>query len=324
MTKRLSLILVSVFTLTASLAGQCGDSYPSKAIRLIDGFAAGGGTDYLARIIGSKLTDSWGQPVIVDNRPGAASNVAAEIAARANPDGHTLFIALTSTLAPSRTLYPKLGYDVLNDFAYVTLVASGTYVLVVHPSVPVRTVPELVAFAKSRPGAIRYGSSGVAGPIHLAAELLKVRAGIDLLHVPYKGAAPAVAAVAAGEVQMAFSSVAAAMPLVQSNRLIPLAVTSARRVQALPGLPTIAESGFPGFDVTPSYGILAPRKTPMSIVSALNTEIGRILALSDVQAKFATQALEATASTPERFKAVMEAEVQQWARVIYQAGIKPE
>ncbi len=311
-----ALVLVS-----AAVSAQ---PYPTKPVRMLDGFPPGGGTDYLARVIGRKLTDSFGEPVIVDNRPGATGNLAAEIVARANPDGYTWLMALTSVLAPSHTLYPRMGYNVLKDFAFVTVVASGTYVLSAHPSVPAKSVSELVAIAKAKPGGMRYGSSGVAGPLHLAMELLKGRTGIELLHVPYKGAAPVIVALAAGEVQVGFTSVAAAMPMVKAKRLNALAVTSAKRATALPELPTIAESGFPGFDVTPWYGIVVPAKTPAAIVTLLNTEIGKVLRMPDVQANFATQAFEAMGSTPERFRAIIADEVKLWARVIKDAGVKAE
>lgn len=306
--------------LTQRMAGD----YPDKPIRIIDPFAAGGSTDYMARLIGQKITERFGQPVIVDNRPGAAGNLAAELVAKATPDGYTLLMAVVSALAPSVSLYPGLGYDVMKDFAYVTLLAGGSYVLVVTPSVPARSVAELVVLAKSRPGQISYGSSGVGGPLHLAGELLKSRAGVDMLHVPYKGAAPIMAAVAAGEVHVGFASVAGALPLIKAGRVTALAVTSAKRAKPFPELPTIAESGFPGFDVTPWYGVLAPGATPAAIVTALNLEIGRILQLPDVQAKFAAQGLEVTASTPERFKQIIQTEIEQSAKVIKDAGIKPE
>lgn len=299
-------------------------TYPARPIRIIDGFPAGGGTDFLARVIGQKLTERLGQSVIVDNRAGAAGNIGAEVAAKSPPDGYTLFIGLSSTLAPSPSLYSRLGYDVLRDFAPVTLVASGLYVLVVHPSLPAISLKALIALAKARPGQINYGSSGVGAPLHLAAEMLKARAGIDLVHVPYKGAAPVIAAVTAGEVSMGFASLAAALPMVKVGKLRALAVTSAGRSAAVPELPTVAESGFPGFDITPWYGILAPAATPREIVSLLNAEIGRIVRLPDVRKAFATQGLEAVSSTPEQLAAVLKAEIAQWAKVIRDANIRAD
>lgn len=298
--------------------------FPNRPIRFIDANVPGGGTDYLARVIGANLTQRHGQPVIVDNRPGAGGNVGAQVAARATPDGYTLFMALTPALAASPSLYSQLPYDVIKDFSYVTLVASGTFVVVVTRSSPAKTVPDLVALAKSTPDKLSYSSAGVASPLHLAGELLKRRIGIDMIHVPYKGGAPAIAAVTAGEVQVGFGSMAAALPLIQAGRLTALGVTSAKRAPAFPELPTIAESGYPGYDVTPTYGVLAPAATSPSVVRLLNAEIGAILQQPDVRARFASQALEPTGSTTARYKQLMQAEIEQWARVIKEANIKTE
>jgi len=324
MTIRMALLTIPLVGALLLPAGALAASFPARPIRVVDGFPAGGGTDYLARVLAAKLTDAFGQPVVVDNRPGAASNLAAELVSRATPDGHTWMMALTSVLAPSATLYAKLPYDVLKDFSYASLVATGTYVLVTHPSVPARTVSELIGVARAKPGALRYGSSGVAGPLHLAAELLKSRASIDVVHVPYKGAAPVVAAIVGGEVQVGFASVAAALPMVKASRLNALAITSAKRAKTLPELPTIAESGFPGFDVTPSYGILLPAGTPSSLIDRINAVIGKALMLPDVQASYASQALEAAHSTPARFREIMAEEVSLWRKVIREASIRAE
>lgn len=299
-------------------------NYPNRPIRFIDAFPPGGGTDYMARLIGQRLAERFGQPVVVDNRPGAAGNIGAEIAAKATPDGHTLFMAVVPALTPTPSLYPKLPYNVTKDFVFVTLVASGSYVLFVHPAVPATSVSELVALAKSRPGKVSYGSSGVGGPLHLTAEMLNGRAGMKMLHVPYKGAAPIVAAVAGGEVQAGYASLAGALPMIKAGRVNALAVTSAKRAASFPGLPTIAESGFAGFDVTPWYGVLAPAGTAPGIASLLNAEISIILRLPDVKAMFATQGLEATGSTQEHFRKIVRAEIEQWARVIKDANIRIE
>ena len=298
--------------------------YPHKPIRIIDPFAAGGSTDYMGRLIGQKITERYGQSVVVDNRPGAAGNSAAELVAKSNADGYTLFLAVVSALGPAVTLYPNLGYDVMKDFAFVTLLAGGSYVLVTATTLPVKSVAELVALAKTRPGQITYGSSGTGGPLHLAGELLKSRAGIDLLHVPYKGAAPVMTAVAGGEVLTGFSSVAGALPFIKGGRVTPLAVTSANRAKPLPDLPTIAEAGYPGYDVTPWYGLLAPAATPTSVVMGLNQELARILTMPDIQMKFLAQGLEATPSTPERFRQVVRNEIAQSAKIIRSVGIKLE
>jgi tripartite-type tricarboxylate transporter receptor subunit TctC len=301
-------------------AGGATDSYPNKPIRAILGFPPGGSDDYLARTIGPKLTERFGQPVIVDNRPGAAANVGAEMAAAANPDGYTLFLGPTTLLAASRSLYPKLGYDLLKDFSYVSQVATGGTVLLAHPSLPARSVAELVALARSKPKTIAYGSAGVGSLAHLSMELLVSRTGMELVHVAYKGAAPNAIALAGGEVKIGFSSVAAALPMIQAKRLNALAVTTARRVGALPDLPTVAES-VPGYDVTISFGILAPTGTPPAIIKLLNAEVRNIVQMDDVKAKFASQALDAAGSTPDEYRAITNAQAAQWARVIKESNI---
>lgn len=259
--------------------------------------------------------------MIVDNRPGAGGNLSAEIAARATPDGYTLHMNLPGGMASGRVLFPKLAYDISKDFAYITLVAAGTYVLVAHPAVPAKTISELVALAKAKPDQLRFGSAGIASPPHLAFELLKLRTGTKMLHVPYKGAGPLVASLIGGEVQLGFVSPAGASALVKAGRLNALAVSSAKRAKSLPNVPTVAESGFPDFDVTPWYGYMAPAGTPKRIVQLLNEEIGKILEMPDVQSAFLTQGLEATRSTPERMRQIMHEELVRWTKVIKEANI---
>ena len=302
-------------------ASDKADSYPSRPIRVLIGFPAGGAGDVMARIMGPKLTERFGQPIIVDNRPGATGNVAAEIAARANPDGHTLMLGSMTGLTSSPALYPKLAYDLLKDFSYVSVVATGAFVLVAHPSIQAKSVPELVALARSKPKAIRYGSGGVAGPPHLAMELLQNRAGVELLHVAYKGAAPLVIALAAGEVSVGFSSITTAMALINAKRLNALAVTGPKRSVLLPDVPTVAASGYPGYDVTNVLGILAPSGTPAAVVTVLNAEIRNVVQMEDIRAKAIEQGVEATASTPAEFRAMTQAEMTQWARLIKDARI---
>ena len=312
----------ALMAFAASVAAQ--QAYPNRPIRMILGFPPGGSDDYMARIIAPKLAERFGQPVIVDNRPGAATNVAAAVAARANPDGYTLMFSPTTALATSRSLYAKLGYDLLKDFAFVSQVASGAYVLLAHPSLPAKSLQDFVALARSKPKAINYASAGVGSLGQLAIELLQKRAGIEVLQVHYKGAGPAVLALTAGEVQIAFSVVAAAMPMVNAKRLNALAVTSAMRLKVLPDVPTVAELGYPGFSVTNTFGLIAPAGTPAAVVEVLNAEVQKILQMDDVKAKFAAQALEAIGSTPAAFKAIIEAETAQWTRVIKDANIKVE
>jgi tripartite-type tricarboxylate transporter receptor subunit TctC len=305
-------------TITSTVFAQ---SYPVKPIRIIDGFPPGGATTFIGRVIGERLTERIGQPVVIDNRPGAGSNLGAAIAARATPDGYTLFIALTSSLAPAPGLYPHLDYNVLDDFAYIGLLATGSFVLVVHPALPVQTIADLVAYAKSKPQELRYGSGGIATPLHLSMELLRGRTGIDLIHVPYKGAGPLVVALTGGEIQLGFSSVAGAIPMINAGRLRAIAVTSAKRAKALPDVPTIEQSGISNFDVTGRYGLLAPLATPATILRRLNSETALIVALPEVEAKLNTAGIESATSTPEGFKQIMRREVAQWAKVIKDAKI---
>jgi len=316
--------VAAVAFFTCGAAGALAESYPTKAIRMLDGFPPGGGTDFLSRTIGQKITESWGQSVIIDNRPGASSNIGAEMAARAAPDGYTLFMGLTSVLAPSMTLYPKLPYNLLKDLAPVSQVASGVYVLLVSNSLPVKSVQELIVLAKSKPGQLNYASSGVGSPSHLAGELFNLRAGVSIVHLAYKGGAPAAAAIASGESQLTFVSVPAGMPLVKAGKAKAFAVTTPQRSRALPDVPTIAESGLPGFDITVNYGIFAPSGTPMAIITKLNREISAILKYPDVIERLAAFGLEAKGSTPQQFSDVVRQEVNLWAKVIKEAKIEVE
>jgi tripartite-type tricarboxylate transporter receptor subunit TctC len=298
------------------------DDYPSKSIRVIDPFPAAGAGDIIARTVGQKFAERNGQAFVVDNRPGAGGNLAAEVAAKATPDGYTLFDVIVYSLAPSVSLYPKAGVDPMRDFAYITLLAGGSFVLIASPSFPAKTVAELVALAKSQPGKIGYASSGVGGPVHIAGELFNSRAGIRLLHVPYKGAAPIMTAVAGGEVPIGIPSVAGALPLIKAGRVVPIAVLGGQRTKTLPNVPTIAESGYPGYDFTPWYGIAAPAGTPNAVVRGLNVELGKIVQLPDVQATLAAQGLEATSSTPERLREIMREAIATCAKIIKDVGIK--
>ncbi len=300
------------------------DDYPRKSIRVLDQYGAGGATDVMARVIGQRLSERFGQSVLVDNRPGVAGNLAADMAAKAVPDGYTLMMAVVSDLATSALLYPQMGIQAARDFAFVTTAASGSYALVVNPASTAKTVPELIALAKSRPAQVSYGSGGIGSQLHLAGELLKSRAGIDLLHVPYKGGAGAImTAVSSGEIHVGFSSIAGSLPFVTSGRVTPIAVTSAKRAKLYPNVPTLAESGVAGYDITPWYGLVAPAATPAPIVKGLSVEVGKILQLPDVQTTFANLGLDATPSTPERFREVMLSDIAIAAKIVKDAGIKP-
>jgi tripartite-type tricarboxylate transporter receptor subunit TctC len=307
-----------------ALPAAAQGNWPTRPVKIVVPFPAAGTTDILARAIAPELSKAFGQQFIVDNRAGAGGNVGAEIAARATPDGYTLLMANVPSLAPSPSLYPKLGFDVLNDFAYISVLAGGSYVIIMNPSVPAKSVPELIALAKAKPGQFRYGSSGVGGPVHLAGELLKHRAGADILHVPYKGAGPIITAVITGEVQFGYPSLAGALSFIKQGRVVAIAVTSAKRAKALPDVPTIAESGYPGYDITPWYGMAAPAATSRAIVNGLAAELAKTMQQPDVQTAFANLGLEATSSTPERFKAIVRDAIATSSKIIKDVGIKVE
>ncbi len=307
---------------TVALAAEA-TNYPLRPIRLLVPFAPGGGADALSRIITPKLHDALGQPWVVDNRAGAAGNIAAETVAKAAPDGHTVFMGFSTVLTVNPGLY-KLPYSVAKDLQPVTLLATAQYILVIHPSVTAATLKEFIALAKQKPGVLNYASSGVGGPLHLAAELFKKRAGIDMVHLAYKGGGPAAAAVLAGEAQVLFASVASSMPQIKAGRLKALATTGTKRSKVAPELPTIAESGFPGFDVSSWYALLVPAGTAPAIVNAIRGAAMKAVELPDVQEAMSRQGLEVETSTPQELAARINAETAVWAGVIREAGIKAE
>jgi len=314
-------VLLGTAVMLMMVTGAYGQSYPTRPIRMIVGFSPGGSDDYVGRLVGARIAERFGQPVIVDNRPGTGGNIGAEITARATPDGYTLSSVGSITLASGPGLYPKLGYDPMKDFAFVSRVAIGANVLFAHPSVPARSLPELVALARSAPRAIRYGTPGVASLGHLTMELLQSLSKMELLHVPYKGPAPATTAALGGEVQVGLGASTAVIPLIHAKRLNALAVTSATRLGPLPAVPTLAESGFPGLAVTNNHGILAPNGTPASVIKVLNGEIRDLLDKEETRASFAVRGLEVAASSPEEFRAIVMAELARWTRVIKEARI---
>lgn len=299
-------------------------NYPTKPIRLVLPFPPGGGTDALARIIVPKLSESLGQTLVIDNRAGAAGNISAEIVARSQPDGYTLLQGFSTVLTTSKSLYSKLPFDPDRDFEPITQLATAQYILVVHPSVPAKSLAEFVSLAKAKPGTLNYASSGVGSPLHLAAELFKTRAGIDLVHVAYKGGGPAGLAVLAGEVQVLFGSVAATLPYTKTGRLRALAVTSTKRSPLAPELPTIAELGYAGFNVTAWDSVLAPRGTPKEIIARLNAEIVKVLRASDIAALIRNVGYEPTGTTPGELAAIIKTESATWARVISDANIRAD
>jgi len=296
-------------------------NFPERPIRFIAANAPGGGLDITARAIAPKLSAAFGQQVIVDNRAGAAGSIASDIVAKSTPDGYTVMVASLGGLAVNTNLYKGLTYHPLRDFAPITWATSGSNVLVVHPSVPARSVQELIALAKAQPDKLSYGSSGAGNAGHLAGELFNGMAGIKMVHIPYKGGAPAMIDLLAGQIQLIFSSAPTAVPQVKAGRIRGLAVTTARRSVILPELPTIAEAGLPGFEADNWYGVVTTMKTPRAVIDRLNTEIVRALHTADVKQALLTQGLEVRTSTPQEFGAYMKSEFDKWAKVIKDAGI---
>jgi tripartite-type tricarboxylate transporter receptor subunit TctC len=298
--------------------------YPAKPLRMIVAYPPGGGTDIVGRMLAQKLSESLGQSVVVENRGGASGNIGTELAARAAPDGYTILMGNVAPNAINVSLFKDLPFDPVADFAPVSLVASTPNILVVHPSTPARTVKEVVALAKAKPGTLNFASAGVGSSSHLAGELFRILAGADIVHVPYKGAGPAMVDVLSGQVQLYFATMPAAMPHVKRGKLAPVAVTSARRSQALPDLPTIAESGVPGYEASTWYGVLAPAHMPSAVVARLHGDIVKILADAALHARLADQGFDPVGSSPEEFGAYIKSEILKWGKVIRDAGIRPE
>ncbi|HSQ05438.1 MAG TPA: tripartite tricarboxylate transporter substrate binding protein [Burkholderiales bacterium] len=296
-------------------------TYPSKPIRLVIPYPPGGGSDTIARPLAQKLTEHLGQQVIIDNRGGAGGNVGMEMAARSAPDGYTIVLALTAQLAVNVSLYRKLPYDPLRDYAPITLLGNGPYILVAHPSLPVKSVRELIVFAKAHPGQIAYSSSGNGSGGHLAMELLKTMTGIDLVHIPYKGGGPALVDLLAGQVQLLFSTQVAATPHIEAGRIRALAMSTARRSALLPQIPTLAEAGVPGYDSGVWYAILAPAGTPRDIVNKLNAEIVRALILPDYRKLLMIAGIDAIGSTPDELTAFIKSEIAKYAKVVKDAKV---
>jgi tripartite-type tricarboxylate transporter receptor subunit TctC len=314
---------VAAVTFSAAVSIAGAQSYPAKPIRLLVGTPAGGTNDVVARLVAQKISSLIGQTIIVDNRAGADGIIAAEIVAKSPPDGYTLFLSSigVSTIHPS--LYKKLPYDMLRDFAPISQLTMIPQVLVVHPSVPAQDVKQLIALAKAKPGQLTFGA-GNGSAVHLGAELFKTMAGVDMLHVPYKGSAPAMNDLLGGQVSMMFEQIVTAMPHVRSGKLRPLGVTSLTRTSVAPDIPTIAESGVPGNTIITWHGIIAPAATPRALVARLNAETVKALGSPEVREKFLALGAEPAPSTPEQFHAFMKSETGKWAKVVRAAGLKPE
>ena len=296
-------------------------AYPNKPIRIIITVAPGGGSDITTRTVGQKLIEAWGQQVIVDNRPGGNGIIGMEIAAHANPDGYTLLLGTIGPVAVNPSLYSKLPYDPVNDYAPIARGVSALNMLVVHPSLPAASVNEFIAYAKANPGKINFGSSGVGFADHLAGEIFNTLAGVKMVHVPYKGGAPAMLDLLAGNLQCIFATVSTAITYVKAGRIRPLAVTSAKRAEQFPDIPTIAESGVPGYTVDNWYGFFAPRGTPKPIITKLHAEINRILLLPDVKERLAGLGIFAfVLPTPEAFGGYIEDEIKKYAKVVKDSG----
>jgi len=299
-------------------------SYPTKPIRLIVPYPPGGGNDTLARLFGVKLTEAWGQQVVVDNRPGAGTIIGTQLAARAVPDGYTLLLSSIATHAIAPNLYAKPGYNPVKDFAPITLLAVAPTVVCVNPSVPAKSLKELIALAKAKPGELRFASGGAATPPHMAGEIFASMTGIKLVHVPYKGGGPAHAGLLGGETSMMFDTAASILPHVQSGRLCALAIARPARLPEYPNLPTFAEAGVPGYEVNAWYSMHAPAGVPKDIIAKLNREFVRVLKLPDIQERLKVLGSEGIGNTPEEFAKFVRAESAKYAKAIREAGVKVE
>ena len=312
--------------LLAALAPLHGSaqSFPAKAIRLIVPFPPGGPNDILGRVLAQKLTEQLGYQVVVDNRGGAGGIIGAELGARAAPDGYTLLLGGTASLSINPGLHKTLPYDPVKDFSAVSLVGTAPSMLIAHPGVPVKTVKDLIDLAKAKPGQLNFASAGIGTPPHLAGELFKSMAGVDMVHVPYKGGGPALTDLLAGQVGLYFSGISSALPFVKEGKLRGIAVTSAKRTAVVPDMPTFAESGLPGYEVGNWYAVLAPAATAPALVARLNTEVNKALQGADVRKRFLELAADPLGSTPAELAAYIRSEITKWAKVIKLAGIKPE
>jgi len=317
-TLKLGLLCLAWIASSASAA----DAYPSKSIRMVVPFNAGGTTDILARAIGQKLSEVFGQQVVVDNRAGAGGNIGADVVAKSAPDGYTLLMGTVGTHAINPSLYAKMPFDHLKDFVPITQVAAVSNVLVVHPSVPAKSVAELIALAKAKPGKLNFASSGNGTSIHLSGELFKTLTGVDMVHIPYKGSAPAITDLLGGQVNLMFDNLPSALPHIKTGKLRALGVTSSKRAPALPDAPTIAEAGVPGFEATSWFGVFAPAGTPKEVVARLHKEIVKALNSPDTKERLSGQGADLIGNTPEQFAAYIAAETTKWAKVVKASGAK--
>lgn len=319
--KTIGYVLSHAALLTPAFA-QAAD-YPERPVRMIVPYAPGAGQDITGRLLAQRLTDAWGQQVVVDNRPGAGSNIGSEIGARAPADGYTLLLA-NEAMAINATLTRKLPFDPQRDLAAISLIVINPRIFVVHPAVPAKDIKELIAFARTKPGGVSYGSSGVGTGPHLAGALLASMARVEMTHVPYKGVAPAMTDLLGGQLQLIVSTVLSAMPHIQSNKLRGLAVTTVKRSAALPNIPTVAESGVPGYEATAWSMLMAPAQTPRALITRIHASTAKAIDNAEVRKRYAAEGGEAVGSSPDVATKFMAAEIQRWARVIKEAGLRPE
>ena len=305
-------------------AGARAEGFPEKPVRFVVGFTPGGPSDIIARALGQKLSERWTQQVVVENRPGAGGNIAAEAAAKSPADGYTWLLGNNSILATNQSLYAKLAFDPVRDFAPVALVAIQPNILVVNPGVPAASVRELIALAKAKPGQLNYASSGAGAAAHLAAELFKTMAGVDMVHVPYKGAQPALTDVIAGQAQLMFATSASVIPYIKAGRLRALAVTTAQRSPGMPELPTVSEAGVPGFEAITWHGVVVPHATPQPLVERLNADIVRALAERDLRERLEGLGAELAPGSPREFADYIAREIPKWAKVVRDSGARAE
>jgi tripartite-type tricarboxylate transporter receptor subunit TctC len=317
------LLFLSIAVVLVGAAGSAlAQSYPNKPVRIIVTYPPGAASDILARVIGQKLTERWHQQVVVENRAGGNTVIGTEMAAKAAPDGYTLFMGQVMNLVIVPCLYSKLPYDTLKDFAPVTFIGYGPLILVVYPGLPVKSVKELIDLAKAKPGKLNFSSSGSGGSTHLAGELLKSMTGIDMVHIPYKGGTAPLIDIMSGRVELGFESIVKTLPHVKSGKLRALAITSAKRSPAAPDVPTVAEAGVPGFEVAPWFGVAAPAGTPKEIVTSLNTEINKIIRYPEVIERLSNLGVEPAGTTPEQFASHIKAEKTKWAQVVKDSGAR--
>ena len=310
--------------LLCAVANACGQTYPAKTVRLMVGFAPGGGTDIVARVVAQKLTEMWGQTVIVENRTGASGIIGADVVAKAAPDGYTLLMSSQTSTAVAASLYSKLPYDVLKDFAIVTVVGSAPTLIIVHPSLPPRTFQEFIAFVKANSGSLSYGSAGFGSTANLAGELLNQSLKTRIVHVPYKGESAAIAEVVGGQLPLTFTTLPAAVPQVRAGKVRALAITSLQRSPTAPEYPTVAESGIPGYEVTAWNSIYAPAALPREFIARIHADVVKILGLPDVRERLAQLGIDRVGNSPEEAAAYLRSETARWARVIKSANMRAD